>query len=261
MFLLSFFSYCKNIFQLQPQQQRNFFVEFETQSVSTDSQESEFNLKRNKLQITFYSWTEHSTAVSMIYCIDTMRTCKAILRLFLFIYMLYHGNIWPSLENFLLRTIIWGVEKDFQESENISFWRKLFKVCQLVCSSNGSADVSSNINEIVLSIIALMIIFWHISPTVFTEQSLWWMSTNQLSVFLHFLKITIQRYRKVNQKLPFSLKVPEDDYFYLDNYLSYYEDYYYHLFLKDSFIIKSFFYTEKKWKTLIFPTNGTTLHL
>ena len=201
MFLLSFFSYCKNIFQLQPQQQRNFFVEFETQSVSTDSQESEFNLKRNKLQITFYSSTEHGTAVSMIYCIDTMRTCKAILQLFLFIYMLYHGNIWPSLENFLLRTIIWGVEKDFQESENISFWRKLFKVCQLVCSSNGSADVSSNINEIVLSIIALMIIFWHISPTVFTEQSLWWMSTNQLSVFIHFLKITIQRYRKVNQRV------------------------------------------------------------
>ena len=48
------------------------------------------------------------------------------------------------------------------------------------------------------------------------------------------------------ENFPFSLKVPEDDYFYLDNYLSYYEDYYYHLFLKDSFIIKSFFYTEKK---------------
>ena len=50
------------------------------------------------------------------------------------------------------------------QRENISLWRKLFEVRQVLCTSNSPADVSSKINEILLSIIALMIIFWHFAP-------------------------------------------------------------------------------------------------
>ena len=47
--------------------------------------------------------------------------------------------------------------------------------------------------------------------------------------------------------LPFCVAARQDNYyFYLDNYFIYYQDYYSHLVLKDSFIIKSFFFAKIK---------------
>ena len=55
------------------------------------------------------------------------------------------------------------------------------------------------------------------------------------------------RLKKTILTLPFCVGARQDNYyFYLDNYFIYYQDYYSHLVLKDSFIIKSFFFAKIK---------------